>query len=358
MVALRGRNYREDTGKLKGRKATGAASFRRCGLFLFNYPFLVTSMISLPTSPESRSSKKSIPRRYLLDAVPRRFEKKRSESAKADAGLVSDSYLPVPRYEVRKKWKSVTISAQGRYGAIHLPTYDPREKAKRGNIHGMSPSARKRLLDTLNRLEQNAPLPVFVTLTFPDFFPSEKVAKDCLDAFSKRLERAHPTWAFIWRLERIVRKSGQCAGQAAPHFHLFIFTHGQWLDKDKLSADWAEVVGSVTGDGLDYAHLRAGTKTESIRAWNGVMYYACKYLSKEEEIPVTGRAWGIYGRKFLPLGELKQWKVSVETGWKIRRIFRKLLEKRRGKRSCVPSSIYVDHAIHLVTKIVKLCEDS
>jgi len=238
------------------------------------------------------------------------------EAADAANGLVYRSYLPA------------TITTQGRLAKVYCPRGDhDHPKNKRGEVIGWSRGSRKRLLELLNRIHPDSPLPLFVTLTFPDFFPDQRTARRNLDSLSKRWERDGKGWAFIWRMEVIRRKSGRNAGQVAPHFHLLVFTGGQLADLGQLSRDWFDVVASG-----DYAHLRAGTKAEFIRTWNGVMHYAAKYLSKEPEgdVPVTfGRVWGVYNRRRIPLGEAAAYAVSKDTAKRCRRTIRRMMTARQ-----------------------------
>jgi len=81
----------------------------------------------------------------------------------------------------------------------------------------------------MNSVSCAAPLPAFVTLTFPDpvFMDSigdfAKYAKRNLDTFVKRLRRIIPHASAFWRLEWQARKSGPLEGKLFPHFHLMIW---------------------------------------------------------------------------------------------------------------------------------------
>ncbi len=140
------------------------------------------------------------------------------------------------------------------------------------------------------------------------------------------------------------------AGQCAPHFHLFLFTHGQKIDFEELSREWFEVVGSN-----DYAHLKAGTNCEPIREWKGVMFYAAKYLSKNAEEPTVGRVWGVFGRKRLPLGELKVTEVTPAVGKMVQRTIRRWF-RRKFFRKDAPATLYIAAAPDFIGKMIKLYE--
>lgn len=85
------------------------------------------------------------------------------------------------------------------------------------------------MLNHLNSLSCAAPLPCFVTLTFPDASFNDSVsafaaeAKNMLDVWLKRLARVWPGACGFWRLEWQSRKSGLYEGKLFPHFHLMIW---------------------------------------------------------------------------------------------------------------------------------------
>jgi hypothetical protein len=101
---------------------------------------------------------------------------------------------------------------------------------------------------------------------------------------------------------------------------------------DWLSVSWYHVVG--TGN-LD--HFLAGVRVERIRTWGGVLSYCAKYVSKADsesfmtEVAV-GRAWGIFNRALMPWAKLVEIDLTDEVGNRVRRIARRYLEHRLGKR--------------------------
>jgi len=115
-------------------------------------------------------------------------------------------------------------------------------------------------------------------------------------------------------------KMGTFADRRHPH-NLEIF---KWI-----SATWYRIVGSG-----DPRHLAAGTRIDPIQTWNGVVFYASKYLAKLPDgkfapVEYTGRFWGVVQRD--------KWKVtwfetevSENVFFKIRRVLRKRHEKRFG----------------------------
>ncbi len=156
-----------------------------------------------------------------------------------------------------------------------------------------------RLIASLERGER----PIFVTMTYPDIFPSEldKWKRD-IDVFGKRLARNNTGAGFIWRIEFKERKSGLSAGKIAPHFHLLVYGAGYRDLLGWVPGAWWEVVGSGDDD-----HLRVGTRVERIYSFGGIMRYVGKYIAKEDSYPDNwqGRVWGIVGRASLP------WAVEI-----------------------------------------------
>lgn len=103
----------------------------------------------------------------------------------------------------------------------------------RAKCRGFSYQSRKRMMAKMNTVSCAAPLPAFVTLTFPDVVVGQfvgqglgvfaKYAKREVDSFFKRLLRVVPTASAFWRLEWQSRKSGEFEGKLVPHFHLMIW---------------------------------------------------------------------------------------------------------------------------------------
>lgn len=183
------------------------------------------------------------------------------------------------------------ITIQGQLVTVTFATGKgvPPPPVKRGTVDGFSAAARKRLIELLLRLDVS--VAVFVTLTYPSLYPSPAESKDDLRKFWQRLVRRNgDTWA-VWRLE--MQKRG------APHYHLLVGY--PYLPHEYVARAWYEVVGSG-----DEAHLAAGTRVEGLRSRNGVIYYASKYVAKQEAGQSDvhlGRSWGVLGRRYLPLAK-------------------------------------------------------
>ena len=99
----------------------------------------------------------------------------------------------------------------------------------RGTCKGFSRGARRRMMDKLNTIREDAVLPVFVTMTLPDdvyvnsVTEFAKQAKVYLSSFMKRLLRVAPGASAVWRIEWQKRKSGEREGEWVPHVHMMVF---------------------------------------------------------------------------------------------------------------------------------------
>ena len=119
-------------------------------------------------------------------------------------------------------------------------------------------------------------------------------------------------------LEHIVEKRGR--------------EHGFMSFFDWVSLAWYHVVG--TGN---VSHYLAGCRVERIRTWGGVVSYCAKYMSKADSENwmadvATGRSWGIFGRANIPWAKLIEIDLSDDAGNRLRRIARRYLEHRLGKK--------------------------
>lgn len=169
----------------------------------------------------------------------------------------------------------------------------------RGEVTTMSRAARRRLMYRLGMIRREV-VPLFVTLTYPGLYTGDaKTCKLNLEALRKRFERAGV--ASVWRLEYKTRRSGASKGEAVPHFHMLVWCPGGLPLEDFrpwVSKVWYEVVGSG-----QTSHLEAGTSCEVMRSWRGVMWYAAKYISKEDlsRLPAgVGRLWGVINESLIP----------------------------------------------------------
>jgi len=101
---------------------------------------------------------------------------------------------------------------------------------------------------------------------------------------------------------------------------------------DWVSLAWYHVVG--TGN---VEHFLAGCRVERIRTWGGVLSYCAKYMSKADSENfmadvAVGRSWGIFNRENMPWAKLIEIDLADDVGNRVRRIARRYLEHRLGKR--------------------------
>lgn len=181
----------------------------------------------------------------------------------------------------------------------------------RGAISGFSRGSRYRLLQKIGRIKRAAALPMFVTLTYPDKFPTVEEAKRDLKIFMQRMKRKFPEHGSIWKLEPQQR--------GAPHYHLLVWgvEWGQLFNW--VLENWYEIAGQG-----DFRHFQfhAGVLHGSVpcvsevRSWRGVWSYASKYLGKTFDVAEwgnkwTGRFWGVVNSGNIPFGD----EVVIDTDY-------------------------------------------
>ena len=107
----------------------------------------------------------------------------------------------------------------------------------------------------------------------------------------------------------------------------------QWMNLfDWVSLAWYDVVGSSK-----VKHFLAGVRVEKIRTWGGVLAYCAKYMSKADSENCVadvefGRSWGIFNRSLMPWAKMVELDLTNEMGNRIRRVARRYLEHRLGRR--------------------------
>lgn len=156
---------------------------------------------------------------------------------------------------------------------------------KRSEIISFSKASRYRLIQEVSRYGKLTP--IFLTLGYDNPFPTYEDAKYHLDKFWKQIHRAYPKYWGVWKME--FYESG-CI-----HFHILIYVaEGKpFIDKDEVRSRWE----SATGRCPLYPRI------ESLRSHRGGIYYATKYLCKEQELlnqeeqKKVGRYWGVLSRK-------------------------------------------------------------
>lgn len=183
---------------------------------------------------------------------------------------------------------------------------------KRGKVKGFSKGSRRRLMQTIARIRQDAELPNFVTLTYPNSFPQPKESKRDLKVFCQRLERAFPAAGYIWKLEPQER--------GAPHYHMLVWGVSTSTLFEFVPYAWRDIAGQDDPYHLPF-HLGLLPDTKPcvslVRSFRGVWAYASKYLGKTFEVAgwdevETGRFWGVAGRENIPFGESMYMYVTLK----------------------------------------------
>lgn len=215
----------------------------------------------------------------------------------------------------------------GREAVLEGPTLDGSRlrgrMPKRGAVSGFSRSSQQRLRVLTNSLPDTLPLPLFVTLTYPNEWPGDAARwKKDLHVMLVLLSDNFDKPTIIWKLEPQER--------GAPHFHLAIYTE-EFMGPKWLARKWYRIVGSG-----DRKHLKAGTSVERARTRRGSVSYMAKYIGKQFVAPMgwehVGRYWGVRNR---PKGMLKRVWVPQRSAYLIRRALWKYRasHNRRYKRT-------------------------
>jgi hypothetical protein len=115
------------------------------------------------------------------------------------------------------------------------------------------------------------------------------------------------------------------------------------LGKQMGLQDWASLVWYHVVDSHNVDHARAGVRVERVRSWGGVMSYCAKYMAKADcqflsEV-AFGRSWGIFNRACMPWAKIVEIDLDQEVGVRLRRVARRYLENRFGRRVVSPYGI-------------------
>lgn len=205
---------------------------------------------------------------------------------------------------------------------VHHEQQQQRHKSRRSEVRSFSRASRRRLLWQLANIDQTAfEKCLFLTLTYPAEESMATAHKSHLDSLLKRLHRAHPDVAALWKLEYTKRNT--------PHYHILLFGLA-FLHHQDLAKSWSAVVKSSNPN-----HERAGTSIERPRSAEMMSRYITKYFSKSAPLPPNhrGRIWGKSGSFIHALSQQKIFVITKATYVQIRRTFDKLrLSQARTKK--------------------------
>jgi hypothetical protein len=164
----------------------------------------------------------------------------------------------------------------------------------RQQVKGLSKDSRRRLVKLINSLGES-PEAFFVTLTMRTASENFKEWKKWLNRTLTAMRYRYPELSGIWRLE--FQKRG------TPHFHLLVFTNGQYPIKAfraSLRKYWSNAVGQHN---TSFIH---GVKVEKVRDVKKSGFYLAIYQAKNEQdrtdIP-TGKTYGVINKDKLPVAQ-------------------------------------------------------
>jgi hypothetical protein len=109
------------------------------------------------------------------------------------------------------------------------------------------------------------------------------------------------------------------------------------VQKWMVFRDWCALSWYHVVDSHNLKHFEAGVTVERVRSFAGVAYCAKAYLSKVDAESFLsevefGRSWGIFNRKFMPWAKIVEMDLSPDAGIRLRRVARRYLEHRLGRR--------------------------
>jgi hypothetical protein len=274
---------------------------------------------------------------YSLTPQQRYLEAKKLGQCGVSVGLVgsciNDENTPTNPFRTMR----VTVNR----GLVIAKCYQPiaPKGGLRGKVGAFTRASRKRMLERVASVREVEP-GVFITLTYPDNFPSdERVWARDRAVFVQRLLYKFPTARGVWRKEIKTRLTGELnAGKRAPHYHLIVWgipnTSGEWL-LDLIQ--WVSAAWFAT-HGIDHAAQgRAGTRVEMIWDMRHALRYTAKYCAKTdgaEEIDLYGglekfgRHWGTFGT--LDTSQSFECWLSYEQLIELRRMAARWLKSRKS----------------------------
>jgi len=235
-----------------------------------------------------------------------------------------DSVADLPKVIWSDGASMLKVSRGGRVNAVGggLRTY----------IKGFSASSRRRLMVTIAKIRRDAPLPLFITLTYPKVFPDGKSSKRHLDVFQKRLKRAFPFSGWIWKLEPQER--------LAPHYHFLLWGCDLESMRKFVPDAWYAIAGGGDNNHLLWHMGLCGRGNvhcvQQVRSFRGVWSYASKYLGKKFDVTEwgnVGRYWGVVNRENIPFGEECFKVVTRAKAVEVQRYQRRFahMKKQRGR---------------------------
>ena len=257
------------------------------------------------------------------------------------ATLVDGPYLNAA-VEVTCYEHAIRLSAPQKEASAPPPP--TREK---GDIKTFSRHSRSRLVQKLLKLRSSRLSEgLFVTLTYHhNWSQDHEDVQRHLGAFLAAYRRAYPEAAYIWRLE--------FQNRGAPHFHFICWRRrsaGEF-DRDAFQEWCVRTWHRISGESSE-AHRKHGVDVRTVDSHRAAMAYVSKYVAKvggEKAVDYEGRRWG--ASRSLPTGPVARAACTEDFFHVLRRICRKLLQKRRGG-----SERYAEHLRQGRTMLISIDE--
>ena len=244
----------------------------------------------------------------------------------------ADSASPLSKAHIRPR--AVWHTGSSYFSTTKGVTSERVGGGDRSRIKGFTKQSRRRMLYMIGKIRRDAEFPLFVTLTYPNEYPTVARAKRDLKVFTQRLKRRFPDAGAIWKLEPQER--------GAPHYHMLV-----WVEVKEMqflgwvAQNWYEIAGQG-----DYNHFRfhMGWLHDSVQcvsqvnSFRGVWAYAAKYIGKTFEVAEwgsqwTGRFWGTIGRQNIPFGEEKTIELEYKDVVHIQRLQRRFMHLKKASRN-------------------------
>ena len=186
----------------------------------------------------------------------------RSTEGLSTAHNVTDTTAPIGEVAIYEQNGDGIRAAKRRRYPAHIKMWDggskievKRERYKipqrgggmRSAVKEFTYNSRRRLMRKIAGLLRDV-LPLFVTLTYPEIYPTDsKIYKEHLRRFGIYLRRRYPRAAFIWRLE--FQKRG------APHYHLLVYNVPRTGKELRAFRAWLSLTWYHLVDSGDEKHL-------------------------------------------------------------------------------------------------------
>lgn len=177
-------------------------------------------------------------------------------------------------------------------------------KTKGADCGPMSKGAMMRMLRFMNKIDwTRITEALFITLTYRDdmLFERKRDRNTHRFLFMRFIEHyLKRQVASIWRCEWKVRKTGECKGMIAPHFHIIVPMVG-FVPFMAINQFWKQAAGT---DEI------IATDVRRVTGHQGALRYIAKYVSKDCYLDKLvylnngvelGRSWGVTRKHLIPM---------------------------------------------------------